>query len=196
MATIYDAINGEIKTSDQFTATDPFWQAGTQLRQAQLQPRTNSEAIWGPMVQALIGGTLQGIGKKQARETEYDAYKSYLKDAYTAKIDSPTGDGAFGPVADAGTYANNILNSTYLNQDAPKGWTGAQGKGDLIKAALIREELDKELQRKDEIAQKLDFLKQSGPIEAEMQSLWTLLNIGRRKRRKVRKRNWGQRLMQ
>lgn len=142
MATIYDAIKGEIQTSDEYLADDPFYNAGAKLRQAQLQPETNSQAIWGPIVQALIGGVLTGIGKKRARETEFDAYKaSGLQEALAANLVGTEGTEGFGPVASGDTYGKNIpiLNSVYMQEDAPKGWTGATGKRDLLKALVQQE---------------------------------------------------------
>lgn len=171
MATIYDAIKGEIQTSDEYLADDPFYNAGAKLRQAQLQPETNSQAIWGPIVQALIGGVLTGIGKKRAREEEFDAYKAMgLQDAARASIISPEGDGSFGPVADPAIYSKNLLNSVYLNEDAPKGWTGATGKKDLLKSIMLQEAAAEEAKAQRESARKLaDVLaekKALGPIEA------------------------------
>ena len=156
MATIYDAIKGEIQTSDEYLADDPFYNAGAKLRQAQLQPETNSQAIWGPIVQALIGGVLTGIGKKRAREEEFDAYKTQLKDAYAAKIENQMGPSPYGategigPVANPDIYSKNLLNSVYLNEDAPKGWTGKQGKTDLLKALVQQEAETKKQEREDE----------------------------------------------
>lgn len=173
MATIYDAIKGEIQTSDEYLADDPFYNAGAKLRQAQLQPETNSQAIWGPIVQALIGGVLTGIGKKRARETEFDAYKaSGLQEALAANLVGTEGTEGFGPVASGDTYGKNIpiLNSVYMQEDAPKGWTGATGKRDLLKSIMLQEAAAEEAKAQRESARKLaDVLAEKtalGPIEA------------------------------
>lgn len=153
MATIYDAIKGEIQTSDEYLADDPFYNAGAKLRQAQLQPETNSQAIWGPIVQALIGGVLTGIGKRRAREEEFDAYKaSGLQEALAANLVGTEGTEGFGPVASGDTYGKNIpiLNSVYMQEDAPNGWTGKQGKTDLLKALVQQEAETKKKEREDE----------------------------------------------
>lgn len=174
MATIYDAIKGEIQTSDEYLADDPFYKAG-QLAQAQMvQPQTSSQAVWGPMVQALVGGVLSGIGKRRARETEFDAYKaSGLQEAMAAQLTGTEGTEGFGPVASGDVYGKNIpiLNSVYMQEDAPKGWTGATGKKDLLKAVMLQEAQAEEAKAQRESARKLaDVLAQEtalGPIKAE-----------------------------
>lgn len=158
MATIYDAIKGEIQTSDQYLADDPFYKAG-QLAQAQMvQPQTSSQAIWGPMVQALVGGVLSGIGKRRARETEFDAYKaSGLQEAMAAQLTGTEGTEGFGPVASGDVYGKNIpiLASAYMQEDAPKGWTGATGKKDLLKAVMLQEAAAEEAKAQRESQRKL-----------------------------------------
>ncbi len=169
MATIYDAIKGEIQTSDEYLADDPFYKAG-QLAQAQMvQPQTSSQAVWGPMVQALVGGVLSGIGKRRARETEFDAYKaSGLQEAMAAQLTGTEGTEGFGPVASGDVYGKNIpiLNSVYMQEDAPKGWTGATGKKDLLKAAIMQEATAKAAEEQRKYKLELQLLKDKGPIEA------------------------------
>jgi len=172
MATIYDAIRGEVQTSDQYLADDPYYKA-SQLAQQYVQPQTSSQAIWGPMVQALVGGVLNGIGKRNAREKEFDAYKaSGLQDAMAAQLTGTEGTEGFGPVASGDVYGKNIpiLNSVYMQEDAPKGWTGATGKKDLLKALLQQEAVAEEAKYERDSARKLaEVLAQKtalGPIEA------------------------------
>jgi hypothetical protein len=169
MATIYDAIRGEVQTSDDYVVRDPFWQTGAQLQQNYVQPQTSSQAVWGPMVQALVGGILTGIGKKRARETEFDAYKAAgLQEAMAAQLTGTEGTEGFGPVASGDVYGKNVpvLNSVYMQEDAPEGWTGATGKKDLLKAMMQQEAVAKAAEEQRKYNLELQMLRDKGPIEA------------------------------
>ncbi len=145
MAGLYEALIGSYGGQDDYLAEDPWYISGANIARNPLPKATsNSEAMWGPMLQGLLSGTLMGYGKQNAYESAFDAAKkSPLLNAFTQNV---------GPVADPTVYGKML---TYSGEDMPEGWTPKQAQGDLIFAALTEQNKKEEEQKKDEIKSRI-----------------------------------------
>lgn len=136
MAGLADLLAGNIGTDQQYQAQDPFFLAGMNIAKTPLAaPQDNTQALLLPALQGLLSGGLIGYGKDQARQAQYKDYSaSPLMQALSSSQN-------IGPVADAGTYANELTHS-YGQETAPAGWTGKIGQSDLITALQQKEQAD------------------------------------------------------
>jgi hypothetical protein len=149
---VYGQGGSSFGDTSSYRADDPFYMGGLSLGRLQLQPQSSSEAVWGPALQGLIAGALQGYGKKSADDTAYQDYRSSpLLAAYSGR---PVGS-EFGPL----TQEDSLLAAMhdYTNPERPEGWNAKIGKGDLILAALndqvAREEAIRKATIQDKFAQ-------------------------------------------
>ena len=111
---LYEALAGSIRPETDYFQSNPLYISGLGIAQAPLpQARTNAEAILGPLVRGLAGGTLLGFGRNQAYDEAYgDARKNSLLQSL----------------------------SPYQSSSRPEGWNPRQGQTDAIIEALKQQQ--------------------------------------------------------
>lgn len=135
MATLYDALLGDAPSSNDYLANDPYFRSAQAFETAPPPAYMGKGAMWANAFSNLIGGALQGYGRRHAMDTAYSEYAANPMLKQLAAQD-PT--------------------SPYAASTRPEGWTPNIGKQDLAQAAINQqlnaERMTKALQIKEEMA--------------------------------------------
>jgi hypothetical protein len=148
MASVLDYLAQAAPSQEDYLASNPLFSAGRGISQIQLQPTTNSEAIWQPLLQGLLAGGLGGFGQRQARDSQFQDTKaspfiaSQLKDPAALEV--------------------NPSLKAYLSESAPESWSPRQAKTDMLSALLTQQNMQ------DQQAKKAD---QQAALELELNKL-------------------------
>lgn len=135
MASIYDALLGNYGSEQDYLAQDPYYAMARGIGSIQYKPTTNEEALYMPALQGLITGALSGVGRENARQSQYEDLRS-------------------SPLIQA-LYQNSDTNP-YASESAPSDWTSRSGKNDLILAAIQADALQRENERKAQAQSQLE----------------------------------------
>lgn len=140
MPSIFDFLSGGLGGEDDYLARDPFYGAARSVGSWNLQPQTDSEAIWGGAVQGLLGGLLSGYGRQNARETAYQDYSS--------RLNSPLFQSS---------GLQEMLSGDYSTPTMPENWSPKVGQSDLMLAAIMGQS------QQDAAAKRADLLAKYSP---------------------------------
>lgn len=147
---LYTLLAQSLGDENKYLSESPYIAGAKSIMGADIpRARTNVEAIAIPIVQQIAAGLMAGYGKQSATEKAYDDYRTnpLLASMTEANIPSMPETSGIGPVADSETYQSALAHSLYAGEDAPDGWTPAQGRTDLLKA-LITQESQQEIAQK------------------------------------------------
>lgn len=139
MADLLSALIGNLGSTNDYLAQDPFFMGGRQVASWNLHPTTNAEAIYGPIVQGLLGGFLTGYGKDRALDA---AYQDYSQNPLMASATFTNPYSSFiGPLSEEQQQTANNFDALhqYGLAERPEGWTPTTGRSDLLLAALTQQ---------------------------------------------------------
>lgn len=142
MPSIYEALLQATPSEGDFLSKDPFALAGVSIaKQPMGKARSNSEAIFAPLVQGLIAGALMGFGKQNARESMWDAYRAspgVLASPEQASLRAALeqSGGSVGPVASGDAYSALLRVPDLTLEEAPENFNANRAQSQMLVAAL------------------------------------------------------------
>lgn len=152
---LYQLRAANIGSENDYLLQDPWFTGGRSLAQSNwgAGARNDAEAFVLPLLQGILSGSMTGMGRQNARQDMYSDIRSML-----------AGDTNIGPVASGSEYAKDLLGSAlageYASPTMPEGWTGKQGRDDLLQAligqAQLQEQEDKKEQMRAQLAAQME----------------------------------------
>ncbi len=126
---LYNALAGGLDDQKIYDAQDPIYSSGAALLNSPLPvARTNTEALLGPLIQGLVGGTMAGYGQESAKQAAYNDY---------SRINNAINIGTSDPVA-----LQAALSADPTNTPTPKDWTVKQGQALLAQSTIQQQMVD------------------------------------------------------
>jgi hypothetical protein len=117
---LYEMLAG-VGNQAEYLVDDPFFMNSRQVSGWNIQPKTNAEAIWAPLVQGLLQGSLQGVGKQRAADAQYADMRA-------------------SPMA-------SLLAGDYASEERPAGMSPRGMTRDIVMASLAKQNADETAQR-------------------------------------------------
>lgn len=153
---ITSLLAGSIPSEQEYYAEDPYYAAGQNILGFRAKPTNDWEAILGPVLQGLAGGTLTGYGKRQAGQAAFD-------DARQSPLIAPyLQEAQFVGQRPEGEVVPEIPESLamYLQEEAPEGFTPNKARESILMGLLQQEQ-----------AQQIEVEKQKQQAELQKQLL-------------------------
>lgn len=132
---IYEALAGSVPSEEFYLQNNPLFRSGASVFQAPLPHATsNSEAIFGPLIQGLAGGALVGFGRDQAhRDAFTDAQANPLLNSLSAYAPGATMPEDWNPTK---AKSDALLQALNMQQKQAEALQQIKEQSELVRAML------------------------------------------------------------